>query len=74
MNSEFNNDTGFEGLKRIRKSAYDRMLGGVCGGLGESTPIPAWIWRVIFLLSIIFGGLGAFVYIILWIFMPGPQR
>ncbi|MCP4177542.1 MAG: PspC domain-containing protein [bacterium] len=74
MKRTYDDRNSFEGLKDIRKSQYDRILGGVCGGLGESTPIPSWIWRVIFVLSVIFGGLGAFVYIILWIFMPSAQR
>ncbi|MCP4177544.1 MAG: PspC domain-containing protein [bacterium] len=71
--AKFKNRTGFEGLSEIRKSAYDRVLGGVCGGLGECTPIPNWVWRTIFVLSVIFGGLGVFVYVVLWIFMPSAQ-
>ena len=49
------------------------MLGGVCGGLGASTPIPSWIWRAGFLVSLLFFGTGGLVYIILWIALPEQQ-
>jgi hypothetical protein len=37
MNTKFNDKTGFDELNKICKSVYDRVLGGVCGGLGENT-------------------------------------
>ena len=61
---------GFERLNELSKSKDDRIIGGVCGGFAESTPIPAWMWRTIFALTTIFGGFGLFVYLVLWIFMP----
>ena len=57
-------------LKDLSKSKSDCMLGGVCGGLGASTPIPTWIWRAGFLVSVLFFGTGALVYLILWIVLP----
>lgn len=58
------------GLKGIRKSNVDSKLAGVCAGLGEHTPIPAWIWRVIFLLLFFAGGIGLLAYIIFAVCMP----
>jgi len=49
------------------------MVGGVCGGLGAHTPIPAWIWRVLFLVLLLFVGSGALIYIILWIALPDEK-
>lgn len=43
-------------LRNIRKSKTDYKLYGVCGRLGEHTPIPSWIWRAIFLLLLVCGG------------------
>jgi phage shock protein PspC (stress-responsive transcriptional regulator) len=60
----------WESVRNLRKSATDKMIGGVCGGLGEHTAIPAWVWRAFFLILLLVWGTGIIVYIILWICMP----
>lgn len=55
-------------LQNLTKSDSDKWIGGVCGGLGEHSPIPSWVWRVLFVLF--FFGPGLFIYILLWIFVP----
>ena len=57
-------------LGSLRRSRTDRWFGGVCGGLGELTGIPAWSWRILFVLTAFLQGLGAVMYILLWIFVP----
>ncbi len=57
-------------IQNLRKSARDCQVGGVCGGLGEHSPIPSWIWRVFFLLLLLCFGTGLLAYIVLWICMP----
>ena len=57
-------------LKRFKLSNRDRWIGGVCGGLGEYTPVPSWSWRLLFVLFFIFFGTGFLVYILMWIFVP----
>ncbi len=57
-------------LRDLAKSKTDVMVGGVCGGLGAHTPIPAWMWRAAFLVSLLVFGTGGMVYIILWIVLP----
>jgi phage shock protein PspC (stress-responsive transcriptional regulator) len=54
----------------LRRSRIDRWLGGVCGGLAPATGIESWIWRLMFVLTTIFFGFGALVYLLLWIFVP----
>ena len=54
----------------LRRSQRDSVIAGVCGCLGEYTPMPTWMWRALFILSIFFGGLGVLAYIVLWICMP----
>lgn len=61
-------------LQNLRKSSKDCLVGGVCGGLGEHSPIPAWIWRTFFLVLILCFGTGLLAYIILWICMPGALK
>jgi phage shock protein C len=60
----------FEFLRSLRKSQTDRWVGGVCGGLGKSTPIPSWVWRVGFAAAILFYGSGLLAYLLLWLFVP----
>ena len=57
-------------LQRLTRSATDRVLGGVCGGLGAHTDLPAWGWRVIFCIAVLYFGIGLFGYLLLWIFVP----
>jgi len=57
-------------LKQIAKSQQDKKIAGICGGLGEHTSIPAWFWRVMFILTTFIYGLGAMLYVLFWIFMP----
>ncbi len=35
-------------LHSFRRSRDDRWLGGVCGGLGQLTEVPSWLWRLVF--------------------------
>lgn len=57
-------------LHQLRRSISDRWIGGVCGGLAQMTNIPAWSWRILFVLTLLLNGLGAAMYILLWIFVP----
>lgn len=60
-------------FRDLKKSLIDKKIAGVCGGFGEYTPLPSWMWRVIFLISLFLGGLGLISYIILWICMPSAN-
>ena len=55
---------------RFRKLPGGGVIGGVCGGLGHSTDLPSWAWRVIFCLTLLYFGVGLLIYILLWIFLP----
>jgi phage shock protein PspC (stress-responsive transcriptional regulator) len=59
-------------LRRLTKSETDEWLGGVCGGLGEHTPLPSWVWRLVFLILVCCYGTGVLAYIALWICLPEP--
>jgi len=61
---------GAPALNRLARSRSDRWLGGVCGGLAELTGVAAWIWRLMFALSVLCAGTGVAIYILLWIFVP----
>lgn len=71
---ESNQATFWDGLRNLKKSATDKKIAGVCGGLGEHTPIPAWLWGALFLVLLILGGSGLVIYIVLWICMPSAEH
>jgi len=60
-------------FKQIYRNPEDRIIGGVCGGLGAYFGIDSnWI-RLAFALSLIFLGVGTLLYIVLWILIPLAQ-
>ncbi len=61
---------------KLFRSQEDRMLGGVCGGLAEFLGIDATLIRLAFFLLLFGGGVGFWVYIVLWIVIPeeGEER
>ncbi|MCL4266303.1 MAG: PspC domain-containing protein [Anaerolineae bacterium] len=56
--------------KKLYRSQSDRMLAGVCGGLGVYIGMDPTIIRIIFVLLVLFGGGGGLLYLLLWIFIP----
>lgn len=59
---------------KLYRSEKDRMIGGVCGGLGEYFSIDSTVVRLIFALIVIYGGSGLILYIILWIVVPSESN
>ena len=57
-------------VNSFRRSATDKWLGGVCGGLAAATGVESWVWRLIVTVLALFGGTGLVLYILLWIFVP----
>ncbi len=56
---------------RLTRNALDRVLGGVCGGVGAYLGIGAWWVRVAFLsLCITIPNFGMLLYLLLWLIMP----
>lgn len=60
--------------KRLYRSRSDRMIGGVCGGLGNYFAIDPTLVRLVFVLLFVFGGSGFLLYLILWIVLPEEGR
>lgn len=56
-------------MKKLHKSSTDRVLTGVCGGLAEYFEVDSVLIRLIFIISIFIGGIGIFVYIVLFFLM-----
>ena len=59
-----------EGPKRIKRSVTDKMIAGVCGGLGNYFDIDPTLIRLAFAFAVILGGAGILAYLIMWIIVP----
>lgn len=56
--------------KKLTRSATDRMLGGVAGGLAEYFGVDSTWVRIAFAASIILPGPQVLLYLILWLVIP----
>ncbi|MBC8163779.1 MAG: PspC domain-containing protein [Roseiflexaceae bacterium] len=60
---------------RLMRSRTEKIMSGVCGGLGEYLGVDPVIVRLIFVLVTLTTGLGVLVYPALWVAMPlAPPR
>jgi phage shock protein C len=71
---ETNQKDFWQSIRNLKKSATDKKIAGVCGGLGEHTPIPSWLWRALFISLVLLWGTGLVAYIALWICMPAADQ
>lgn len=62
----------------LYRSAKNRWLAGVCGGISEYTGIPAFLIRLLWILLLIIPiplVLGVLVYLLAWLILPvGENR
>jgi phage shock protein PspC (stress-responsive transcriptional regulator) len=60
-------------MKRLHRSMQERKIAGVCGGLGDYFGFDPVFFRLFFLFSILFGGLGLIAYLALWLLVPEQE-
>ena len=58
------------GYHRMYRDPDNRIIGGVCAGMGAYWRIEPWLVRVIFFILAMMGGLGILLYLILYIVIP----
>ena len=59
-------------MKKLYRSNNDRIIAGVCAGLGDYINIDPTIVRLIFMILFLMGTGGFWIYIILWAIVPLP--
>jgi phage shock protein C len=58
-------------MKRLYRSRKDRILGGICGGLGEHIDVDPSIIRLVWVVATLLSlGTGIIVYLAAWIIIP----
>ena len=55
---------------RLYRSVDDRMIGGVCGGLGSFLGIDPIFIRLLFILLLFGSDFGFILYLLLWVLIP----
>ncbi|MGG3444228.1 PspC domain-containing protein [Bacillus cereus] len=56
--------------KRLCKSETDKMVFGICGGLGEYFDISSTLIRILWVIAVLCFGTGFLVYLICLLLMP----
>jgi phage shock protein C len=60
---------------RLRRSRSNRIVAGVCGGLGEFLGLNPFWFRLAFLIALLPGGVPGLVpYLVLWLLIPPEPR
>ncbi len=57
-------------MQKLYRSRNEKILAGVCGGLGEYFNIDPVFVRILFVVALFSGGLGLIAYIVFWIATP----
>jgi phage shock protein PspC (stress-responsive transcriptional regulator) len=60
--------------KRLTRSLNDRVIGGVCGGLGQYLGMDPTIVRLLFVLLALCGGHGVLIYLIMLLVVPSEPQ
>ena len=61
-------------VRRLTRSATDKKVAGVCGGLAEYFNVDATMIRALFLVLAVFGGSGLLIYLVMWIIVPDAGK
>ena len=59
--------------RRLLRSRDDRVIAGVAGGLGRHLDVDPVIFRITFVVTLFFGGLGVLAYLAAAIFIPADE-
>ncbi|MBN2734147.1 MAG: PspC domain-containing protein [Methanomicrobiaceae archaeon] len=57
-------------MNKYYRSKDDRVIAGVCGGLGRSLGFDSNIIRILWVLFCLFYAIGIVAYILAWVFLP----
>ena len=60
-------------IRRLHRRTDDRVLAGVASGLGDYFNVDPLLIRILLVASIVFGGLGIFLYVAAWLLVPDDR-
>ena len=57
-------------FEKVYRSRTNKVVAGVCGGMDGKFGISAELWRIMYVLLTLFGGIGILLYALQWMAMP----
>jgi phage shock protein C len=57
-------------IKRLYRSRENRVIAGVCGGLGEYFNVDPVLVRLLWIGFSLMWGIGVLIYLVAWIIIP----
>lgn len=63
-----------ESIKKLYRSRTDRVVWGVCGGLGEYFSVDPILFRIFFVILVLGNGFGILLYLVLALLIPSSPR
>ena len=57
-------------MKRLYRSKKNKVLAGVCGGIGEYLNVDPVIIRILWIIWALVYGTGVLAYVAAWLIMP----
>ncbi len=72
IDSAETNLSSFNGknYSKLYRDVENRIIGGVCSGMGHYWRVDPILFRLLFVLLAIWGGMGILLYIVLWVVVP----
>jgi phage shock protein C len=62
--------TGGGGPRVVRRSRSERVIAGVCGGIGRYLGVDPVLLRIAFIVLALANGLGLIAYVVAWVAIP----
>lgn len=59
-----------EKQKKLFRSTKNKLIAGVCGGIGEYLGIDPTIIRILWIALTLLYGFGILLYLIMWVIVP----
>ncbi len=72
----FNENTGestSSGKKKLYRNTRKKIVGGVAAGMADYFDTRVIIFRLLWLMVVLFTGVGIIIYILMWILIPAPR-
>lgn len=57
-------------MKRLTRPKNNKVIAGVCAGIANCFNVDPVLVRIIWLVLLLFFGIGLFAYLLLWVVMP----
>ena len=61
-------------VNKLYRSETDKMIAGICGGLGEYFQIDSTLIRLLWIGLVLIAGTGILLYLIAWAIIPTRRK